>query len=184
MVHMNCYVQFLNNSVNGFMFMCAKSSINGKTIVKERNRHKTDTNGKKRTQTDTNGQKRTKMSRNRQKRPFRKKKKNKSCVTCYVSCVTCRMSYVMCRLSCFTCYLSLTPTAKARDIPTANSPSMHNRLIQVDPKKPKKLWKRSGKKSFLVRQYLWYGLWTEVSSSLGSWVSRRGQHMTSAHFNI
>ena len=60
----------------------------------------------------------TKLDRNGQK----KEKKRKLCVTCHMLHVTCHMSRV-------TCHLSLRPTATATDPPSANSPTMHSRLV-------------------------------------------------------
>ena len=48
-----------------------------------------------------------------------------SSITCQVSCVTCLMSPVICRMS-------VTPTATAMDPPTANSPSMHSRMLLLN----------------------------------------------------
>ena len=46
-------------------------------------------------------------------------------VTCHVSCVTCHMSHV-------TSHMSPTKTAPAKDPPSANSPTMHSRLVHQD----------------------------------------------------
>ena len=48
---------------------------------------------------------------------------------CQVSRVRCHMSGVMCRVSRVTCCMSLTPTATATDPTSANSPSLHSRML-------------------------------------------------------
>ena len=60
------------------------------------------------------------------KRKF-KQKNPLSCVTFHVSCVC-----VTCCVSPFTCLLSLTPTGTPTDLPPANSPTMHSRLVCED----------------------------------------------------
>ena len=59
---------------------------------------------------------------------FMRENNHVSCVMCQVSCVTSHMSSVM-------CHMSLTPTAISTDSPSANPPTMHNRLVCEDPKK-------------------------------------------------
>ena len=53
-------------------------------------------------------------------------------VKCQVSNVRCHMSNVMCHVSPVTCHMSLRPTATATDPPTANSPTIHSRLVCKD----------------------------------------------------
>ena len=50
---------------------------------------------------------------------------------CQVSCLTCNMFGALCRVSPVTSHISLTPTATARDLPPANSPSMHSRMLRL-----------------------------------------------------
>ena len=50
-----------------------------------------------------------------------------TCVMCHVSCVMCHMLRDTCHLS-----LTLTATATAADIPRANSPICHRRLVCKD----------------------------------------------------
>ena len=59
-------------------------------------------------------------------------------VTCLMSLVTCHLLCVTCHQSPFTCHLSLTPTATATNPPSANSPTMHSRLVSEDHNSPKK----------------------------------------------
>ena len=46
----------------------------------------------------------------------------------------CRVLHVAYRLSPVTCHLSLTPTATATYLASANSPTMHSRLVRKDPR--------------------------------------------------
>ena len=51
---------------------------------------------------------------------------------------------------CVTCHLSIAPTAKATDLPPANAPTMHRRLVCKDPKNvsTKKVVKPSVKEKY------------------------------------
>ena len=64
-----------------------------------------------------------------------------SCVKCLVSCdmchlshITCHISHVTCHMSHVMCHMSIPATAIATDSPSANSPTMHNRLFCKDQK--------------------------------------------------
>ena len=53
---------------------------------------------------------------------------------CHVSHLTWHVSCVACHLSPVTCQMSLTPTATTMDPIPANSPSLHSRMVDKDPK--------------------------------------------------
>ena len=55
----------------------------------------------------------------------------------HVSCVKGHVSCFMCRVSPFTCHMAQTPVATVRELPLANSPTVHIRMVCKVKKKLK-----------------------------------------------
>ena len=64
-------------------------------------------------------------------------KNNVLCVMCHMPHVRFQVSHITYLVSHVACHLSLSPTATARDPPSANSPLKHSRLVCKDQKKTK-----------------------------------------------
>ena len=96
------------------------------------------------------------------------------------ACVRCQVSHVRCHMSYLTCRLSPTPTATARDPPSAHSLTMISRLVCNDSKTNSKHKNHQNGKNPKTSRGM--PILAIRSSPPGSRVSKRGQ--TDRHTNI